>query len=187
MRKINSLFIRDKANPRLVTREVDPECQWVIDGEGVATVKYDGSACAVLFGILYKRHRHDASKGDPPTGWIHWSIDTGQQSGHGWLPCVPADSASRYHLEAWEECSGQTVDGTYELVGPKVNGNPHRAGCHTLWQHGQEVLMAARDFDGLKEWFGMNRPLEGIVWHHPDGRMAKIKRCDFGLPWPVQR
>ena len=26
--------------------------------------------------------------------------------------------------------------------------------------------------------------LEGIVWHHPNGRMAKVKRRDFGHPWP---
>lgn len=23
----------------------------------------------------------------------------------------------------------------------------------------------------------------GVVFHHPDGRMAKIKRSDFGLAW----
>jgi hypothetical protein len=23
------------------------------------------------------------------------------------------------------------------------------------------------------------RPYEGIVWHHPDGRMAKLKKRDF--------
>ena len=28
-----------------------------------------------------------------------------------------------------------------------------------------------------------NNNLEGIVWHHPDGRWAKIKRRDFGLKW----
>ena len=33
---------------------------------------------------------------------------------------------------------------------------------------------------------GENRlDIEGIVWHHPDGRMAKIKRRDFGLSWPI--
>ena len=26
--------------------------------------------------------------------------------------------------------------------------------------------------------------VEGIVWHHPDGRMVKIKRKDFGFKWP---
>jgi hypothetical protein len=37
-----------------------------------------------------------------------------------------------------------------------------------------------RDFDGLRTWLA-GKDIEGIVWHHPDGRMAKIKLRDFGL------
>ena len=37
-------------------------------------------------------------------------------------------------------------------------------------------------YDELKAFFEKNI-IEGIVWHHPDGRMAKIKRRDFGLEW----
>ena len=43
-----------------------------------------------------------------------------------------------------------------------------------------EVLDAPRDFDGLRIWLH-GHPYEGIVWHHPDGRMVKIKGKDFGL------
>ena len=34
------------------------------------------------------------------------------------------------------------------------------------------------DREGLAEWLTARR-YEGIVWHHPDGRMAKLKRRDF--------
>jgi len=34
--------------------------------------------------------------------------------------------------------------------------------------------------EGLREWF-KGRDIEGLVFHHPDGRMAKIKKRDFGL------
>jgi hypothetical protein len=38
-----------------------------------------------------------------------------------------------------------------------------------------------RDFDGLRafldDWMH-----EGLVFHHEDGRMAKIRRVDFGFP-----
>ncbi len=37
-----------------------------------------------------------------------------------------------------------------------------------------------RTFDGLREWL-TDRNIEGIVFHHEDGRMAKIKLRDFGL------
>lgn len=39
-------------------------------------------------------------------------------------------------------------------------------------------------FDGLREWL-TSHPVEGLVFHHPDGRLAKIKRRDFGLRWPA--
>lgn len=40
-----------------------------------------------------------------------------------------------------------------------------------------------RDFDGLRAWLD-GKDIEGIVFHHPDGRMAKIKLRDFGLRRP---
>jgi hypothetical protein len=40
-----------------------------------------------------------------------------------------------------------------------------------------------RDFEGLKEYLSAKQ-MEGMVFHHPDGRMAKIKKRDFRLRWP---
>jgi hypothetical protein len=43
------LFVRDftdKRNPKIST-DVTPGCEWVMAGEGVATRKYDGTACLV--------------------------------------------------------------------------------------------------------------------------------------------
>lgn len=46
-----------------------------------------------------------------------------------------------------------------------------------------------RDFAGLKEYL-IAWQLEGIVWWRnpsdPDSEKVKIKRRDFGLPWPPQ-
>ena len=36
----------------------------------------------------------------------------------------------------------------------------------------------AREFDALRQWLE-HRPIEGVVWHHQDGRMVKLKRSDF--------
>lgn len=65
--------------------------------------------------------------------------------------------------------------------------NPHKLESHQLWRHGEETfeIEPPRDFEGLREWFKENE-VEGIVWHHPDGRMVKIKRRDFDLPWPIK-
>ena len=56
MKKIPSLFKRDYEGARFVYDEVVPGCEWVLDGEGVATVKYDGTSCMVRDGVLYKRY-----------------------------------------------------------------------------------------------------------------------------------
>ena len=185
MQKINTLYLRDAANPKLVTREVDPDCKWVIDSYGIATEKIDGSCCAILDGIFYRRHAHDAQKGEPPAGWVHWSRNDAQRSGHGWLPVSEAP-ADRWHREAFSAAIGR-ADGTYELIGPRVQSNPYGLKVHCLMRHGSRVIEGfPRDHDSIWSWFAANEPIEGVVWHHPDGRMAKIKRRDFGLPWPVK-
>jgi hypothetical protein len=80
------------------------------------------------------------------------------------------------------------AEGTYELCGPKINGNPEGYGSHTLIRHAdaQVLPLLSPEYDRLAEWFaqGTERGLpmakwEGVVWHHPDGRMAKVKRRDF--------
>jgi hypothetical protein len=52
-----------------------------------------------------------------------------------------------------------------------------------LAMHGQvPVASAPRTFGGLREWLrSCKQRSAGLVWHHPDGRMAEIKRSDFGM------
>ena len=58
MQKIPTLFVRDDSKPgHPVTDEWKPECLWVRDGEGVATVKFDGMNVKIDGGCLYKRQK----------------------------------------------------------------------------------------------------------------------------------
>ena len=76
-------------------------------------------------------------------------------------------------------------DGTYELVGPKVNGNAERFDEHRLLRHGASAIGdVRRTFDDLRAFLGQT-PIEGLVFAHEDGRTAKIRRADFGFAWPV--
>jgi hypothetical protein len=59
--KILTLFKRDYEGKRLVYDEVVPGAEWVAAGEGVATVKWDGTCCRIHDGRLYKRY--DAKNG----------------------------------------------------------------------------------------------------------------------------
>lgn len=180
MRKIISLFQRNYDGDRLVRNEVVPGAEWVIAGEGVATVKFDGTCCMIRDGKLYKRY--DVKSGRTPPIGFEPAQEPDSVTGHwpGWL-LVGNEPGDKWHREAWENLETMPADGTYELCGPKVQGNPEGLSTHKLIAHGCERLDAPRTYNEIKEWLRY-KSIEGIVWHHPDGRMVKIKRRDFGLP-----
>ena len=71
MKKIPTLFERVFENHKKVgiKPNVTEGMEWVLSGEGVATVKVDGSCCAIINGEFYKRY--DAKKGKKaPVGAI---------------------------------------------------------------------------------------------------------------------
>lgn len=178
MRKMLSLFRRDYEGTRLVFDEVTPGAEWVALGEGIATRKFDGTCCMVRSGKLYKRY--DATAGKPTPPEFEPTQEPDATTGHwpGWLP-IGNGPEDKWHREAFDET---LPDGTYELCGPKVQGNPDKFEKHLLVPHGQERLDdAPRTFEGLKAYLE-TLEIEGIVWHHPDGRMVKIKRRDFFKP-----
>jgi Family of unknown function (DUF5565) len=180
MLKIPTIFVRDMSKqPALVTPEWVPGTEWVRDGEGIAKRKYDGTSCMVRDGKLYKRR--ELRQGDKPP--LHFeSLGSDENTGKsvGWVP-VGDGPEDKYHREAFD---GWHADGTYELLGPKIQGNKDRRDKHVLQMHAEAKVYqdAPRDFEGLKAWLTEN-VIEGLVWHHDDGRMAKIKRRDFGLRW----
>ena len=180
MHKIISLFCRNYDGDRLVRNEIVPGAEWVIAGEGTATRKMDGTSCMVRGGKLYKRY--DAKRGKAPPNGFEPAQEPDENTGHwpGWIP-VGDGPEDRWHREAFANYGDESIpDGTYELVGPKVQGNPERYTGHVLVRHGAIQLDAPRDFTGIKAYLA-ERDIEGIVWHHPDGRMVKIKKKDFGL------
>lgn len=178
MQKIISLFQRNYDGDRLVRNELVPGAEWVISGEGIPTRKFDGTCCMVRDGKLYKRY--DAKKGKQPPAGFEPAQDPDEVTEHwpGWL-LVGDGPDDRWHREAVSK-NGQFPDGTYELCGPKVQGNPEGFETHVLVRHGEEILKdVPRDYEGIREWLRVHS-IEGIVWHHPDGRsMVKIKRKDF--------
>lgn len=181
MNKIPTIFVRDMTKqPALVTPVWSPGCEWVRDGEGVATRKYDGTSCLIRDGALFKRRELKPGDKAPPD---FESLGTDENTGKtvGWVPVSYDDPGDRWHREAMEV---GLQDGTYELLGPKIQGNKDGEEKHVLQPHSEATQYsdAPRDFDGLREWLA-KCCIEGLVWHHPDGRMAKIKRRDFGLKW----
>lgn len=186
MKKIKSLFKRDYKGTRKVYNEVVEGCEWVLNGEGVATRKYDGTCCKVEGGKIFKRY--DAKNGKPPPPGFIPAQDPDPETGHwpGWVEVSEDDPADQYHVEAFKKMiqasknfNVPVIDGTYELCGPKINGNPEGFDMHILVPHGDAKLADIPcTFEGIKAYL-KDRKVEGIVWHHPDGRMCKIKKKDF--------
>lgn len=184
MQKIITLFKRNDEAKNLVRNEVADGAEWVINGEGIATRKYDGTCCAFWNGRFYKRIEWDIKKGQAPPSWLHWDFNPLQRSGHGWLP-ISDDPADWMHREGFlrgaDDKGNPFSDGTYELCGPKLQKNPEQFSSYVLVPHGRDKLLdCPRTFNEIKEYL-RDKDIEGVVWHHPDGRMVKIKKKDFGL------
>lgn len=184
MKKIPSMFDRDWAGDKTRVLDVPTSgCEWVVAGEGIATRKYDGTACLVRTGRIYARY--DAKGGKPPPEGFEPAQEPDPKSGHwpGWL-LVTDQPQFKYHLEALVAREGIPDDGTYELCGPKMNCNPEKYERHILLRHGGMILVnVPRTYDGLTAYLS-EFVMEGVVFHHPDGRMAKVKSRDLGISWP---
>jgi len=178
---------------RHVLPEVTPGCEWVLTGEGVARRKWDGT-CVMLDagGRWWNRREIRAGKSVPGD-----AIDLGEDPATGkhmvYVPNTPA-GFQRFLNGAIESHQGDLRPGTYELCGPKIDTragrNPEGLSSYILVRHDEaeptiigpspsyagplDVAMISAAVKGLGAigW-------EGVVWHHPDGRMAKLKVRDL--------
>ena len=187
MKKIASLFVRNYEGDRKVIDAIVPGSEWVAQGEGVATRKWDGVAVMVRDGSVFKRFDAKAGR-TPPVGFEPLQEAPDVNTGHwpGWVPTKLPDD--RWLLEgiAWGVKNG-FPDGvpnwTYEVCGPRIGtrhgANPEGLDEHILVTHGNDVLDDfPRTYAEIKAYL-QARTIEGVVWHHPDGRMVKIKKNDF--------
>lgn len=179
MKKIQSLFQRNYDGDRRVRNEVTPGAEWVINGEGVATRKFDGTCCLMRDGQLFKRYELKRGKIAPAGFMPAQEPDAVTGDVPGWLPITEQD---KWHQEALIN-ERPIPDGTYELCGPKVQGNPEGFSRHILVRHSVELLIdCPRDFGGIKAYLQAH-DYEGVVWwrdlSNPDCDKVKIKRKDF--------
>lgn len=184
MKKMPTVFVRDfGTGPHHVTEQVTPGCEWVLAGEGIATRKYDGTCCMLdEHGNWWGRREIKPGK-QAPAYFV--PIDTDDVTGKtmGWEP-IEHSSFAKYHAEALAYGTPQNIPGTYELVGERINGNPEHYAGHDLIRHEDAERFAFTDrsygelrriLTFLREKYGY----EGVVFKHPDGRMAKLKAKDF--------
>lgn len=177
MKKIPTIFKRNPEKMSDILPVQHEDCGWVFDGVGVATRKYDGTCCLIASGVFYKRR--EIKKGRSiPTDFKPADYDKVTGKTVGWVP-VSDIADDRWHNAVFAEVLG---DGTYELCGPKIQGNPEGYASHVLIKHSSAEIYieVLRTFEGIRN-FLETKNIEGLVFHNPDGRMAKIKKRDYGM------
>ena len=184
MKKISTLFVINYTKNKgkgTITEEIRPENSWVFEDleNVVATQKFDGTAALILNGELYKRYDAKADK----------------QAPEGAIPCQEPDSITGHHPhwvkvtntkenKYFLECDLTGLeDGTYEMCGEKVGTNPEKIKGHKLIKHGSVILnIVELSFTNLKHYLSNpENDIEGIVFHHKDGRMCKLRKGDFNV------
>ena len=190
MKKIPTLFTRIYEGHKIVgiKDEITPGCENAFKN-GIATIKVDGSCCAIIDGKFYKRY--DAKRGktlppgaipcsapDPVTGhWPHWVPVDSNNPGDKWFIQAKANSTKII-------CK-PSLNWTYEAIGPHFQGNPYNLEKDYLLPHGEIVVEVGRDFESILNWLNEHKE-EGLVFWLDDEPICKIKRTDFGFEWPVK-
>lgn len=183
MEKIPTLFARDETFK--VTENSRPECGWVFHGEGTPTEKLDGMNIRITVrsgqGVRVEKRRNpteiqkkqgivdgwymDADARAPEDRWIH-------------------EAVANTDLSTWPD-----GEHSCEALGPNIQGNPLGLEKHTCVPFNMAIPIyesIPRNFSGLKLFlqsleskFAPGHLAEGIVFHHPDGRRAKINERTF--------
>ena len=188
MEKIKSPFVRKMINGNyVVTPKIEEGYEWVFKDDSVMAIeKLHGTNVSITIQEGVVTSVFNRTERIP---FIN--------KGKSWIIKGLLNSKEKGYLEFLGD--GQHFG---ELIGPKINGNPYKLE-ENLWipfeTYGQKHLKYKswgkypKDFETISEWFKELMPLfmrmrgindgfvEGIVFTHPDGRMAKLRKDMF--PW----
>ena len=187
MPKLQSPFVR-KLNEKgeyVVTPEITEGYEWVFEDETVMAIeKLHGTNVSIVIQEGTVTQVYNRTERIP-------FITKGKK----WIIEGLLNSKERGYLEFLGD--GQFFG---ELIGPKINGNPYKLSEH-LWipfstfcqKHLRYKCWGKypKTFESISSWFKELMPLyalmkgdtegfvEGIVFTHPDGRFAKLRKDMF--------
>jgi len=194
MKKMTTLFKKTDDQSKVID-ELREENRWVLENS-TAYRKWDGTACAIINGKLYKRYDAKINKKTgkrkiPPANSIACQ-EPDEITGHQpyWTPVLDENKSDKRMLDAFNKIVDTKIlskypskyDGTYEFCGPKVNGNPEQLKEHVLIPHKEEKLdIVDYSFAGLKQYL-TDINIEGIVfWNKNNDKKCKIRKTDFNI------
>lgn len=144
-----------------VTGDIDPDCDWVFDNQGIATRKIDGVNVKIDNGIAYQRIKpekddYKEAEYEPVTNLVV-------------LKAIQSRSF-------WN-------DGIYEAYGEGIRGNKEKIKGQAMvslvpFDPVLTIPEAPRTYQSILTYLSLHN-IEGIVFHRENGQMAKIKLTDF--------
>ncbi len=185
MEKIPTIFERD--DDFKVTNSPRAECAWVFAGEGRATEKLDGTNVRLTVRgghVVRVEKRRNPSKLQKARGVIDgWYVDADESAAEDkWI----YEAVKGTDTAAWPD-----GEHSAEALGPHIQGNGLGLKQNMCVPFNLEIPSydeIPRTYEGLRKAllslesrYAPGHLAEGIVFHHPDGRRAKIKRKDFAL------
>lgn len=196
MQKLPMLFKRS-GGKGYAAEEINPAAQWVTEIPTIPVRKWDGT-CMMFDGEQWFSRRQVGFEcrldGIPNPDFIPVEYDENTRKTFGWEPVEKSSFIKLWRLAIEEkpyhctlfDCDDDYEPGTYELIGPKVNGNPENLSQHRLMSHKESPIVAnisvfephELTYNNLYNAF-MSIPFEGVVFYSQDGRMAKLRRKDF--------
>lgn len=208
MQKIPTLF-KKKYNDNGKYLGVIPEWNVELDPNKLyaITVKWDGTACAIIDGELYKRYDVKPGKKIPDGAIMCQSYDKDAKHNPCWVKCDRNNPSDKWHWRAFDKgeahnkpTSSKTYpfsDGTYELVGKHIQNNPYHIDDEILIPHGNfiitslnplliEVKQTYTDFAII---LGTFAELEGVViWStHNNCLIPTMNLDDLTLDKPIAK
>jgi hypothetical protein len=184
MEKIPTIF--DRGDGFAVVDKPRAGCEWVFAGEGVATEKLDGTNVRITVRsgqVVRVEKRRNPSKAQKLQGIVDgWYVDA--------VDSAPEDKWTFAAVSAADTSSWPDGEHSAEALGPSIQGNalgltaptcvPLHLGRLPIYADVPRSFEPVRSFlRELESLFSPGHLVEGLVFHHPDGRMAKIKRKDF--------
>lgn len=137
MKKIPMLLnmkFDDKGN-RVITNEINPKAEFLFAAENViATIKKDGTAAMLTEDGAWMMRRAVNKGKKEPEDFLLAEEDANTGKKFGWEPME--NSAFRKFMIKAIENGSDFKPGTFELVGPKINGNPEGVDKEMLLRHG---------------------------------------------------
>lgn len=183
MEKIPTIF--DRGEDFRVIDQVREGCEWVFAGEGTATEKLDGTNVRLTIRAgqcVRVEKRRNPTKVQKKNGIVDgWYVDADE---YGQEDKWVYEAAKNTDVSAWPD-----GEHSCEALGPKIQGNSLGLDRHVCAPFNLEIPTydeIPREYGALKSAlaelesrYSAQHHAEGIVFHHPDGRRAKIKRKDF--------